>query len=112
MKPPVYPLPRHTLRLKPGRLLCLPPRFLKHSGWRIGDVLRVTVEGQHATVARLPDERSWRIDRLRQRTGSTARVASPLRKIRTYGDYLALRRSRNERRRESSGASLTLSREP
>ena len=96
MKPPSYRKVRQTIRLKPGRMICMPPRFLKHAGWRVGDVLLVSVEGGHVSIARLPEENTWRIDRLRQRTGSTAQVAAANRMIRTYGDYRALQRQRGK----------------
>ena len=94
MKPHRCPPTRTTVRLKPGRLLRLPPRFLKYAGWRTGDVLLVQIENAHLVWTRLPDERTWRIDRLRRRTGSMADADAVCRRIRTFGDYLALRRER------------------
>ena len=94
MKPHRCPPTRTTVRLKPGRLLRLPPRFLKYTGWRAGDVLLVQIENAHLVWTRLPDERTWRIDRLRRRTGSTADGDAASRRIRTFGDYLSLRRER------------------
>lgn len=94
MKPHRYPLTRNTVRLKPGRFIRLPPHFLKCAGWRPGDMLLVQVENDHLVWTRLPDERTWRIDRLRVRTGSTADGNAASRKIRTFGNYLALRRER------------------
>ncbi len=94
MKPHRCPPTRTTVRLKPGRLLRLPPRFLKYAGWRTGDVLLVQIENAHLVWTRLPDERTWRIDRLRRRTGSTANSDAASRRIRTFGDFLGLRRER------------------
>jgi len=94
MKPHRIPLTRTSVRLKPGRLLRLPPRFLKYAGWRPGDVLLVQLEDAHLVWTRLPDERTWRIDRLRRRTGSMADADAVCRRIRTFRDYLALRRER------------------
>ena len=94
MKPRRHPPARTTVRLKPGRLLRLPPRFLKQAGWRVGDKLLVQFEKDRLIWTRLPEERTWRIDRLRRRTGSTADGDAASRRIRTFGDYLGLRRER------------------
>ncbi len=94
MKPPRHSPARTTVRLKPGRLLRLTPRFLKHAGWRVGDQLLVRLEQDHLVWTRLPEERTWRVDRLRRRTGSTADRDAASRRIRTFGEYLALRRER------------------
>ena len=110
MKPYRTPLTRTTLRLKPGGILRLPPRFLKRSGWRLGDVLLVQVENAQLVLSRLPDERSWRINRLRRRIRSTADDTLATRSIRTLGDYRALSRER-ARRRHSSMGTLTHSKE-
>lgn len=98
MKPHRYPLTRTTVRLKPGRRIRLPPRFLKYTGWRPGDVLLVRTDPGQLLWTRLPDERTWRIDRLRRRTGSTTEYESSCRSLRTLGDYLALKRERSRRR--------------
>lgn len=81
---------RTTVRLKPGRILRLPPAFLKQTGWQLGDGLLVTVAGRHLNLCHLPEEHAWRIDRLRQRIGSTVRRTTVSTTIRTYRDYLAL----------------------
>ena len=94
MKPRRHPPARTTVRLKPGRLLRLPRRFLKQTGWRVGDKLLVHLEKDRLIWTRWPEERTWRIDRLRRRTGSTADGNAASGKIRTFGDYLALRRER------------------
>ncbi len=94
MKPRRHPPARTTVRLKPGRLLRLPPRFLKQTGWRVGDKLLVHLEKDRLLWTRWPEERTWRIDRLRRRTGSSADGEAVGRRIRTFGDYLALRRER------------------
>ncbi len=94
MKPRRHPPARTTVRLKPGRLLRLPPRFLKQAGWRVGDKLLVQFEKDRLIWTRLPEERTWRIDRLHRRTRSTADCNAASGKIRTFGDYLALRRER------------------
>ena len=94
MKPRRHTSARTTVRLKPGRLVRLPPRFLKHAGWRVGDKLLVQFQKDRLIWTRLPEERTWRIDRLRRRTGSTADCHTARGKIRTFGDYLALRRER------------------
>ena len=94
MKPRRHPPARTTVRLKPGRLLRLPPRFLKQTGWRVGDKLLVHLEKDRLIWTRWPEERTWRIDRLRRRTGSMADADAVCRRIRTFGDYLALRRER------------------
>ena len=94
MKPRRHPPARTTVRLKPGRLLRLPPRFLKQAGWRVGDKLLVQFEKDRLIWTRLPEEQTWRIDRLRRRTRSTADGNAASGKIRTFGDYLALRRER------------------
>ncbi len=94
MKPHRIPPTQTTVRLKPGRLLRLPPRFLKYAGWRPKDVLLVQLENAHLVCTRLPDERTWRIDRLRRRTGSMADGNAVCRGIRTFAGYLALRRER------------------
>lgn len=73
MRAPAYPSARQTLRLKPGGLIVFPPRFLKHAGWHVGDTLLLSVEGGRISVMRLPDERTWRIDRLRRRSGTRPR---------------------------------------
>jgi len=44
MKPRRHPPARTVVRLKPGRLLRLPLRFLKQAGWRPGSVLLVQSE--------------------------------------------------------------------
>ena len=90
MKLPSYRSVRTTVRLKPGRILRFPPSFLKHAGWHAGDVLLAMVVGDHLKLLRLPDEHAWRLDRLRQRIGSTVRRSAASETIRTYGDYLAL----------------------
>ena len=89
-----HPPARTTVRLKPGRFLGLPLRFLKQAGWRVGDVLLEPLEHDYLVWTRLPEERTWRIDRLRRRTGSSADGEAVGRRIRTFGDYLALRRER------------------
>lgn len=89
---PVYPSSRQTLRLKPGGFINFPPRFLKHAGWRVGDALLLSVEGGRISVTRLPDERTWRIDRSRRRTGTRTDGDAAAQSIRTLGDYLALSR--------------------
>ena len=94
MKPHRIRPTRSSVRLKPGRLLRLPPRFLKYAGWRPGGVLLVQLENAHVVWTRLPDERTWRIDRQRRRTGSLADADAVCRRIRTFRDYLALRRER------------------
>ncbi len=94
MKPRRHLSARTTVRLKPGRLLRFPPRFLKQAGWRVGDKLLVQSEKDRIIWTRLPEERTWRIDRLRQRTRSTADGNAASGKIRTFGDYLDLRRER------------------
>ena len=94
MKPRRHPPARTMVRLKPGRLIRLPLRFLKQAGWRVGDKLLVQIENDHLLWTKLPEERTWRIDRLRRRTGSTADCHTASGKIRTFGDYLALRRER------------------
>ena len=58
----------------------------------------------------LPDEQTWRIDRLRRRTGSTADGDTTSRSIRTLGDFLALRRER-PRRKDAFERPLTSSKE-
>lgn len=94
MTPRRHPPARTTVRLKPGRLVRLPPRFLKQAGWRVGDKLLVHLEKNRLIWTRWPEERTWRIDRLRRRTGSTADGDAVGRRIRTFGDYLVLRRER------------------
>jgi bifunctional DNA-binding transcriptional regulator/antitoxin component of YhaV-PrlF toxin-antitoxin module len=94
MKPPSCHPKCQTVRLKPGRRLRLPPAFLKHAGWQIGTVLLVMVEPDHAVLSPLPDERTWRIDRLRRRTGSAVGSHSASSRLRTFGDYLAARRDK------------------
>ena len=97
MRAPGYPSARQTLRLKPGGLIVFPPRFLKHAGWHVGDTLLLSVEGGRISVMRLPDERTWRIDRLRRRSGTRTDDDAAARSIRTLGDYLALSRHRFRR---------------
>jgi len=92
MKPHSYPPRRIVVRLKPGRIVRLPPCLLKYAGWRPGDVLLVRIEERCVIWTRLPDEWTWRIDRLRRRIGSTTDGHSASQWIRTFGDYLALRR--------------------
>lgn len=82
------------MRLKPGRFIRLPVRFLKYAGWQPGDRLLVQIENGRLLWTRLPDERTWRIDQLRRRSGSTVDCNAANRRIRTLGDYLALRRER------------------
>lgn len=94
MKPHSRPPKRQTVRLKPGRRIRLPPAFLKHAGWQIGTVLLVTVEPDHVVLSPLTDERTWRIDRLRRRTGSAAMSHSASSRLRTFGDFLAARRDK------------------
>lgn len=94
MKPRCHPPARTTVRLKPGRILRLPPRFLKQVGWRVDDKLLVQFEQDYVVWTRLPEGRTWRIERLRRRTGSAADCHSARGKIRTFGDYLVLRRER------------------
>jgi len=94
MKPHRYPPARTTVRLKPGRFIRLPPRFLKYADWRPGDMLLVQIENEHLVWTRLPDERTWRINQLHRRIGSTADCNAASRRIRTFGEYLALRRER------------------
>lgn len=94
MKPRRHPPARTTVRLKPGRFLGLPLYFLKQAGWRPGDALLVQSEKDRLIWTQWPEERTWRIERLRRRTGSTADGDAVGRRIRTFGDYLALRRER------------------
>ena len=91
MRAPLYPPSRQTLRLKPGGLIVFPPRFLKCAGWCVGDTLVLSVTGGRMSIMRLPDERTWRIDRLRLRSGSTVSPSVSTGIIVTYRDYLALR---------------------
>lgn len=109
MKPPPHRSVRTTVRLKPGRIVRLPPRLLKHTGWRTGDVLFFTVEDKHATLLCIPEKTEWRIDRLRQRTGSTARLDFASLKILTYGNYLALRYERRKHNKVALSAVSTAS---
>ncbi len=92
MKPHSYPPRRIVVRLKPGRIVRLPPRLLKYTGWHPGDVLLVRIEERCVIWTRLPDELTWRIDRLRRRIGSTTDGHPASQWIRTFGDYLAQRR--------------------
>lgn len=105
MKTPPHPSLRRRVRIKPGRFIKLPPYILDRAGWNLGDILFVTAAGDGINFARLPTEVAWRVDRLRLRTGSTARVASASPMIRNYADHLRLQRCKDGRARRTDNQS-------
>ena len=103
MKRPPYSPVRQTARIKPGGLVTLSPRFIKRTGWKVGNTLYLSVEGGRIFVERIPDEREWRISRLRLRTKTVFQQHSLVMPIRTLGELITLHRGRakpNGRNRE------------
>ena len=89
MRRPQYAPVRQIVRIKPGGLIRLSPKFIKWTGWKVGNTLHLSVEGGRIFVGRIREEREWRITRLRLRTGATLlRNASP-KLIRTLGEHPA-----------------------
>lgn len=98
MKEPTQSATRRRVRIKPGRFITLPPHFVHRAGWKLDDMLYVTVANGGVTFARLPNEVAWRIDRLRLRTGSSASVSSVSPTIRTFADYIRIKRGKGGER--------------
>ena len=94
MKRPRHRPVRRTVRIKPGRVIMLPPRIIRRLGWNLGDRLHLFVEGAHICIERVPNETEWRISRLRTRTGSAVQRDASTVSIRAPDELLILRRDR------------------
>jgi hypothetical protein len=94
MKPRRHLLQRLRIRIKPGGFLRFPPLFLERAGWRIGDCLLMRIVNGRFVWTRFPDERAWRIDRLRRRSRSTAELLQGVSAVRTLGNYRILRKKK------------------
>ena len=108
MKEPTHSSRRRRVRIKPGRFINLPPYVIRRARWKPDDILCLTVANGGISFARLPSEVAWRIDRLRLRTGSTASVASVSPTIRTYADYVRLKRCKGERTQRTDDQNRTV----
>lgn len=108
MKEPTHSSRRRRVRIKPVRFINLPPYVIRRAGWKPDDILCLTVANGGVSFARLPSEVAWQIDRLRQRTGSTATVASVSPTIRTYGDYVRLKRCKGVRTQRTDDQNRTV----
>ena len=91
MKPPTCKRRRLIVRLKPGGFLRIPLSFLRHSGWRPGDVLLCEVVDGYLRLCKPPTETARRIERLRKRLEPGRTDDSPRFSPRNYGE---LRRQR------------------
>lgn len=90
MKKPSYAPISQIARIKPGGLVTLSPNFIKRTGWKVGDMLHLAVEGRRIFIERIPEEREWRISRLRLRTKTAVQQHSWVMPVRTLGDLLTL----------------------
>lgn len=77
MKTPTYRRRRLIARIKPGGFLRLPLPFLRHSGWRPGDVLICEMADGYIHLFKPPTETTWRIERLRRRLSPGSADDSP-----------------------------------